>query len=120
FASLASGLKNLIMARSTNLASSSSIFEEDNLLDVSEYQKELMRAYLPVFEKEFNILIKRAEFIRTSLENANINVKYNAGDFENIIEDDILRILNSDIGIDPKYTQRNAVETADISHEQRK
>src|SRR6185369_9334255 len=121
FASLASGLKNLIMARSTNLASSSSIFEEDNLLDVSEYQKELMRAYLPAFEKEFNILIKRAEFIRTTLENANINVPYTYGDQENNIPANIRDILNNE-EIEKIYTQRNFVPPLDnnIGHEQRK
>jgi hypothetical protein len=78
FASIASGLKSLIMTRSTNLVGTSSLFMEDNIIDVSEYQKELMRAYLPTFEKEFNLLIRRAEFIKTLLENANINVAYQA------------------------------------------
>jgi hypothetical protein len=120
FASLASGLKSLIMARATNLVGTASMFVEDNLLDVSEYQKELMRAYLPAFEKEFNILVKRAEFIRTALENAKVNVTYTAAADENIISNNRQAIINSNAGIEPKYTQRNVLASADMGDEQRR
>ena len=74
FASIANGLKGLALAQSEKLTGTGAAFIEDNFLNVSEYQKELMRANLPAFEKELNLLIKKSEFMKRCLEETHTQV----------------------------------------------
>jgi hypothetical protein len=74
FASIANGLKGLMLSQSQKLTGTGSAFIEDNFLNVSEYQKELMRANLPAFEKELNLLVKKSEFMKRCLEETHVQV----------------------------------------------
>jgi hypothetical protein len=74
FASIANAIKQIASEQNERLTGSSPAYLEDSLLKVSEYQKELMRGYLPGFEKEFTILAKKAETLRRLLDENTINV----------------------------------------------
>jgi len=74
FASLASALQTVCNTTTDRTAGTFSLFTEDNLANVSEYQKELMRAYLPMFEKHLEMLIKRAEFIKNVIDQTSCKV----------------------------------------------
>jgi hypothetical protein len=47
---------------------------ESNLLNVSEYMKDIMTAYLPIFEKQLNIMCNQAELIKSLIENTRLKV----------------------------------------------
>ena len=49
-------------------------FAEPNLLNVPDYIKDLMSAYLPIFEKQLNILIAKIELFLGLIENTDINL----------------------------------------------
>jgi hypothetical protein len=74
FATIANGLKGLILSRTEVPVGTGFAFIEDNFANISEFQKELMRANLPAFEKELSLLAKRAEFMKRCLEETNVNV----------------------------------------------
>lgn len=74
FASLAGALKGIMTAAMTSLTTPIPLHIEDNFANVSEYEKELMRAYLPAFEKELNLIIKKADFLRRCLEETQVRV----------------------------------------------
>ena len=48
---------------------------ESNLLNVSEYMKDIMTAYLPIFEKQLNIMCNQAELIKSLIENTKLKVR---------------------------------------------
>jgi hypothetical protein len=68
FSSLASAIKTIYTSKLDKMAGMVSMFMEDNLSNVPEYQKELMRAYLPIFEKQLEMLIKRADIIKSAID----------------------------------------------------
>jgi hypothetical protein len=74
FASLANALKGIMVTQMSNREGGTLQFVEDNFGNINEYQKELMRAYLPAFEKELNLLVKKAEFLRKCLEETQVKV----------------------------------------------
>ena len=74
FASLASAVKGLMTISMERVTGNFPIYSEDNFANISEYQKELMRAYLPIFEKELSILINRANFLRMIMESTRCKV----------------------------------------------
>jgi hypothetical protein len=49
-------------------------YAEINLLNVSDYMKDMMAAYLPIFSKELDILNCKAELIKNLIENTRIKV----------------------------------------------
>ncbi|MGL5935429.1 MAG: hypothetical protein ACRCZI_07375 [Cetobacterium sp.] len=74
FASIANAIKNLITEQANLASGSKRVYIEESLLNITEYQKEKMRAYLPAFEKEFELLAKKAEFMRECIESGGMNV----------------------------------------------
>jgi hypothetical protein len=62
----------------TNKKNTSSVsiltFAEDNLVNVPEYMKDTMIAYLPIYDKHLNIISSQAEFIKTCLESSKITI----------------------------------------------
>jgi hypothetical protein len=75
FASLANAIRGIMIAHSERtIGTPQSMYVESDLANVSEYQLELMRAYLPVFEKELAIIIRKAEFLRRCLEETQVRV----------------------------------------------
>jgi hypothetical protein len=74
FASLASAIQSVYLAKTERVAGQITLFTEENFANVSEYQKELMRAYLPVFEKQLEMLIKRSELIKQVIEQTSCKV----------------------------------------------
>lgn len=72
FASLANGLNGLMTASVERLTGSFKTNVEETFTEVSENQKELMRAYLPSFEKQLQLIIRKAEFLKLLLEETNI------------------------------------------------
>lgn len=80
FASVANGLRGLALGKSEKLTGSSLAFVEDNFLNISEYQKELMRANLPAFEKELNLIVKRADFMKKCLEETHVQTTITEAD----------------------------------------
>ena len=74
FDSLASAIKTLMTAQPVSkIVGTAPVFIEDNFANVSQFQKELMRAYLPVFDKELNLIVKKADFLRRCLEETNLS-----------------------------------------------
>ena len=75
FSSLANGIRGLYTSSaSMTFSGSNALYVNDNFTTVAEYQKELMRAYLPIFEKEFNMIIKRCEFLKQIIEDTGCKV----------------------------------------------
>jgi hypothetical protein len=74
FASIANALKGILVSQADKVSGAVSLFMEDSFLRITEYQKELYRANLPAFEKELNLLVKKAEFMRRCLEETKVNV----------------------------------------------
>jgi hypothetical protein len=80
FTSLSIALKNVVTARRKNAPVTSLIFSEDNFLQVSEYMKDLMTAYLPVFRRELDIICQKADLLKSVMERTKIKV-YKKKDF---------------------------------------
>ena len=74
FASLASAIQSVYNSKAERTIGSVTLFTEENFANVSEYQKELMRAYLPIFEKQLEMLIKRTDFLRNVIDNTSCKV----------------------------------------------
>jgi hypothetical protein len=74
FRSIAEGLKTLFTAQADKTFGTLSLLTEDNILKVSEYQRELMKANLPGFVKELELLSHKSLFMKNCLEETNINV----------------------------------------------
>jgi hypothetical protein len=75
FGSLANAMKVVYMDKKEKISGgNASLFTEENLSDVSEYQKELMRAYLPIFEKQLELVNKRAQFLINVIDQTSCKV----------------------------------------------
>lgn len=74
FASIAKALHNLATEQVDKATGSVRVYIEDSLLNVTDIQKEKMRAYLPAFEKEFELLAKKAEFMIECVENSGFDL----------------------------------------------
>jgi len=75
-ASIAFGLRGLYASRKSSSGGAvSSLFLEENLSAIESYQKEVLRAYLPMFDKEFDMLITQAVFLKEMLETLQLKVK---------------------------------------------
>lgn len=114
FASLANGLDGLYNTIVEKITSNLPLFLEDNLANVNEYQKELMRAYLPLFEKELNLMLAKCEFLKRVLEQTSCKVEKKAIAVGNII------IGNKENEFDSRYTQSNKIPDTDETEPQRK
>lgn len=53
-------------------------FAEDDLINVPEYMKDTMSAYLPIFDKHLNIISNQAEFIKLTIEDSPIKLEFNS------------------------------------------
>jgi hypothetical protein len=75
FATLARSIRNIVNDKKAGIASVSILMNaESNLLNVSEYMKDIMTAYLPIFEKQLNIMSNQAELIKSLIENTRLKV----------------------------------------------
>lgn len=107
FASLAGALRGIMHSQMDRVTGNFPLYLEDNFANVTEFQKELMRAYLPAFEKELNLLVKKAEFLRTCVEETQVRLYrwvFRSQDFLTPIE------FNNG---DPSYTQSNILPSGD-------
>ena len=68
FATMATAIKNIVTSKKPG-ATPILNFAENDLLNVSEYMKDLMTAYLPMFDKELNILCSKIDLIKNLIEN---------------------------------------------------
>ena len=76
FATLARSIRNIVNDKKAGIASVSILMNaESNLLNVSEYMKDIMTAYLPIFEKQLNIMSNQAELIKSLIENTRLTVR---------------------------------------------
>jgi hypothetical protein len=87
FKSLADTIKAIMTVKADKNFGTISSFLEENLMNVASYQKEIMRANLPAFEKEFAILAKKATFLRQCLEETKFKVVANKSDLIGILDD---------------------------------
>jgi hypothetical protein len=110
FASLASALKGILFAQSDRVVGMQPKHIEDNFANISEYQKELFRVHLPAFEKELNLLIKKADFLRMCLEETQVKVYKWKVHRRTKNEVNRSRFNNGD----PTYTQPNQVPSQDL------
>jgi hypothetical protein len=74
FRSLARAIKNLVTQSISRSSTTSLQFAEENLADVPEYMKDMMKAYLPIFEKELNIICEKAKLLKLIMEKTKIKV----------------------------------------------
>ena len=74
FATLARAIRNIVNDKKTVAAISILMNAESNLLNVSDYMKDIMTAYLPIFEKQLNIMCNQAELIKSLIENTKLKV----------------------------------------------
>jgi hypothetical protein len=101
FATMAKSIKNIVTAKKTTSISSTGflIFAENNLLNVSEYIKEVMAAYLPIFEKELNIICAQSTMITNLLTKTAIKVKGQVPSIsEQINKNHVLLVESGDVG----------------------
>jgi len=76
FATLARSIRNIVTDKKSGITSVSILMNaEANLLNISDYMKDLMTAYLPIFEKQLNILVSQADLIKSLLESTPLKVK---------------------------------------------
>lgn len=68
FQSIANALKNIMTIQHDKISGTSLKFVEDNFVNINEYNKELLRAHLPTFKKEFEILLQKASFLKNVIE----------------------------------------------------
>lgn len=75
FATLARAVRNIVTDKKAGVTAATILMNaEPNLLLVSDYMKDLMRAYLPVFEKQLNIICAKADLIKSLIENTKLTV----------------------------------------------
>lgn len=77
FVTVAQAIKSIVTAKIQAPAVSILKLAEKDLMNVSDYMKDLMTAYLPIFEKELTILSCKADLIKSLLENTRIKVHRN-------------------------------------------
>ena len=112
FSSLASALRTIMTSISENKFTNVGVplYIEESFANITEYQKDLMRAYLPAFNKELNLIIKKAEFLRGCLEETQIRVyKYK---LHLLVENNLQLIFMNDG--DVNYTQPNVIPSQNL------
>ena len=74
FATMAMSIKNIVTNKKSLTTVTVLNYAESNLLNVSEYMKDLMTAYLPIFDKQLNIICAKTDLLKLLLEQTGINV----------------------------------------------
>jgi hypothetical protein len=74
FATMAHAIKNIVTLKKSSSTVTILTFAESNLLNVSEYVKDMMAAYLPIFEKELNIICATTEMLSNLISKTNIEM----------------------------------------------
>jgi hypothetical protein len=75
FATMARAIRNIVTDKKQLSTATLLNLAEPNLLNVSDYMKDMMTAYLPVFEKQLNIICAKADLLKSLMENTSIKVK---------------------------------------------
>jgi hypothetical protein len=79
FTSVAGAIKKIITEKSTGGIIQNHKLAHIELSDVSEYMKDLMAAYLPIFDKQLNIICSRCDLFKLLIENSNIKLHGDGG-----------------------------------------
>lgn len=74
FASLALGIRGLVNSTQERILGKVPIHLEEDFASLTNIQKELMRAYIPGFERELNVLIRKASFLKKLIEDGKIGM----------------------------------------------
>jgi len=75
FASLAGGIRGIAMGINSNVpVGKAQSFIEEDIKNVDPIILEMMRAYLPLFEKQLEMMINRASFLKEVIENTRCKV----------------------------------------------
>lgn len=75
FATMARAIRNIVTDKKSGVSSATILtLAEPNLLNVSDYMKDLMCAYLPIFEKQLNIICCKADMLKSLVENTKLSV----------------------------------------------
>ena len=82
FATMALAIKNIVTNKKQISSANILNFSETNLLNVSDYMKDLMNAYLPIFDKHLNIICSKSDLFKTLIEQTRVSVKGNVAGAE--------------------------------------
>lgn len=100
FATMAMAIRNIVTNKKSISAATILNFAEPNLLNVSDYMKDLMTAYLPIFEKHLNIICKKADLFKSLIEQTKISVRgpsigtqANGGGLDQVLTDGVADVL---------------------------
>lgn len=104
FATMARAIRNIVTDKKQIAAVTILTLAEPNLLSVSDYMKDLMTAYLPIFEKQINILCSKAELFKSVIENTRVSVKKRLPD---AILDKV--VAGGQLYIDPRQVERDGI-----------
>ena len=80
FATMALAIKNIVKNSRTLSSVTILNFAESNLLNVSDYMRDLMVAYLPIFNKHLNIIIAKANLLHRLVETTDIVYTHHSND----------------------------------------
>ena len=74
FTTMALAIKNIVTSKKSVGPMNVMSFAEQDLSNVSEYMKDLMMAYLPVFNKQLNIMCCQCELFKSLVEDGGMNL----------------------------------------------
>jgi hypothetical protein len=83
FKTMAAAIRSIVTNKKSVSSANILHFAEDNLINVPDYMKDKMMAYLPIFNKHLNIISSQAKFIKVTLESSSIKMKTSKGDYIN-------------------------------------
>ena len=83
FKTMAAAIRSIVTNKKSVASANILHFAEDNLINVPDYMKDKMMAYLPIFNKHLNIISTQAKFIKVTLESSSLKMKTNKGDYIN-------------------------------------
>jgi hypothetical protein len=74
FSTMALAIRNMVTNKKTVGAVTILNYAEQDFINVPEYMKDLMTAYLPVFEKQLNIICCKAELLKSLIEQTRVTL----------------------------------------------
>lgn len=83
FKTMAAAIRSIVTNKKSVSSANILHFAEDNLINVPDYMKDKMMAYLPIFNKHLNIISTQAKFIKVTLESSSLKMITNKGDYIN-------------------------------------
>ena len=77
FATMAHGIKNIVTMKKSLGSTNILMLADNDINDIQPYMKNMLSTYLPIFDKQLNLIACQADMIKSFIENTDIELNEN-------------------------------------------